>query len=59
MPNFWATCLTVSWKPSFSCSSTNLKTSPPTWQPKQWKNPLSRFTVKDGDFSAWNGHRPL
>ena len=42
-----------------SLSSTNLKTSPPTPQPKQWKNPLSRFTLNDGVFSPWNGHSPL
>ncbi len=42
-----------------SCSSTNLKTSPPTPQPKQWKKPLSRLTWNDGVFSPWNGQRPL
>ncbi len=45
--------------PSFSCISTNLMTSPPTPQPKQWKNPFSRLTWNDGVFSPWNGHRPL
>ena len=37
----------------------NLKTSPPVLQPKQWKKPLSRFTVNDGDFSLWKGQSPL
>jgi sugar fermentation stimulation protein A len=35
MPNFDARCLTASTKPSFSWSSRNLKTSPPTLHPKQ------------------------
>ena len=34
-------------------------TSPPTPQPKQWKNPLSRLTWNDGVFSPWNGHSPF
>src|SRR6476469_5796475 len=33
--------------------------SPPSWQPKQWKSPLLGLTWKDGDFSSWNGQRPL
>src|SRR5579859_1535280 len=34
-------------------------TSPCAPQPKQWKKPFSSFTVKDGDFSLWNGQSPL
>src|SRR5262249_19209193 len=33
-------------------------TSPCAPQPKQWKKPFLSLTVKDGDFSLWNGHRP-
>ena len=51
MPKRSARVRTASWKPIFSCSSTNLKTSPPTPQPKQWKNPRSGSTLKDGVFS--------
>jgi len=59
IPNFCASMRTASWNPTFSCSSRNLNTSPPTPQPKQWKNPLSRLTWNDGVFSPWNGHSPL
>ena len=31
---------------------------PDSLQPKQWKKPLSAFTVKLGDFSLWKGQRP-
>ena len=34
-------------------------TSPPTPQPKQWKNPLSPLTWNDGVFSPWNGQSPF
>ena len=34
-------------------------TSPPSWQPKQWKSPRAGVTWNDGDFSSWNGHRPF
>jgi hypothetical protein len=37
----------------------NLITSPPTPQPKQWKNPFSPLTWNDGVFSPWNGHSPF
>ena len=33
-------------------------TSPWAPQPKQWKKPLSSFTVNDGVFSLWKGQRP-
>ena len=42
---------TASANPTFSWSSRNLKTSPPTLQPKQWKKPLSRLTWNEGVFS--------
>ena len=35
IPNLCASSRTASWNPTFSCSSTNLKTLPPAWQPKQ------------------------
>ena len=59
MPNFGASMFTASTKPTFSCSSRNLKTSPPAPQPKQWKKPLSRIDVERGRLLEWNGHRPL
>ena len=34
-------------------------TSPPSPQPKQWKNWRWGFTLNDGDFSSWNGHSPF
>ena len=34
-------------------------TSPPSPQPKQWKNPRPGLTLNDGDFSSWNGHSPF
>ena len=46
-------------KVRWSNSWTNLKTSPPTPQPKQWYTFLAGLTVNDGDFSSWNGHRPF
>src|SRR5579885_79150 len=33
-------------------------TSPWAPQPKQWKNPFSSLTVKEGVFSLWNGQSP-
>ena len=54
-----ASSRTASWNLTFSCSSTNLKTSPPAPHPKQWKNPLSRLTWNDGVFSPWNGQSPF
>jgi len=59
MPKRRATSSIDSGKLTFSCSIANLKTSPPTPQPKQWKAPRSGFTLKLGVFSWWNGHRPL
>ena len=46
MPKRCASCRTASWKPTFSCSSMNLKTSPPTPQPKQWKKPAVAIDVE-------------
>ena len=37
----------------------NVKTSPPSWQPKQWKNCRAGVTWNDGDFSSWKGQRPF
>ena len=34
-------------------------TSPPAWQPKQWKKPREGVTWNEGDFSSWNGHSPF
>ena len=59
IPNFFASSRTASVNLSFSCSSMNLITSPPTPQPKQWKKPRSRLTLNEGVFSPWNGHRPF
>ncbi len=42
-----------------SRSIRNLKTSPPSPQPKQWKTAGSWRTLNDGLFSWWNGHRPF
>ena len=42
-----------------SRSITNLKTSPPSPQPKQWKAAGSWRTLNEGVFSWWNGHRPF
>src|SRR4051812_17035883 len=33
--------------------------SPPSLQPKQCHTPSTGRTWNDGDFSSWNGHRPL
>ena len=49
----------ASGKPTRSCSITNLKTSPPSPHPKQWKTAGSERTLKEGLFSLWNGHRPF
>ncbi len=38
---------------------TNLMTSPPSPQPKQWKVPWLERTLSEGVFSSWNGHRPF
>ena len=34
-------------------------TSPPSPQPKQWKNRAAGLTLNDGDFSSWKGHSPF
>ena len=34
-------------------------TSPPSPQPKQWKNWRAGLTLNDGVFSSWKGHRPF
>ena len=34
-------------------------TSPPSWQPKQWKPPAAGLTLNDGVFSSWNGQSPF
>jgi hypothetical protein len=34
-------------------------TSPPSPQPKQWKNPRVGVTWNDGDFSSWKGQSPF
>ena len=58
-PKRAASIRTASGNATFSCSSTNLITSPPVLQPKQWKNAFSRFTWNDGVFSLWKGHSPF
>src|SRR3954447_7017240 len=58
-PYFSASRSTVSVNERPSIFITNVMTSPPVWQPKQWKNCRDGFTLKEGDFSSWNGHRPL
>src|SRR5579864_5712520 len=42
----------------FSISSTKVKTSPWRWQPKQYQDCLSGWTVKLGVSSWWKGHSP-
>ena len=37
----------------------NPKTSPLSLQPKQWKNPRSALTWKEGAVSLWNGQSPV
>src|SRR5918999_5013718 len=59
MPAWPARPSTASEKERWSIFITNVMVSPPSWQPKQWKNPLLGLTWKEGDFSSWNGHRPL
>ena len=38
---------------------TKVKTSPDSPHPKQWKNCFWAFTLNEGLFSLWNGHKPL
>src|SRR5262252_4740530 len=58
MPKRSATRRTASGKASDSIRITKAKTSPCAPHPKQWKNPRSSLTVKDGVFSAWKGQSP-
>jgi hypothetical protein len=51
IPNRRATVSMASGKPTRSWSMTNLNTSPPSPQPKQWKSGGSWRTLKDGVFS--------
>ena len=51
MPTFSATRRRASGKERVSIIITNLKTSPPTPQPKQWKICLVGWTANDGVFS--------
>ena len=37
----------------------NVIASPLFWQPKQNQTFFSGLIENDGDFSVWNGHRPL
>ena len=55
----WASSLTAVVKSTFSCCITNLNTSPPAPQPKQWKIWRCGLTWNDGVFSLWNGHSAL
>ena len=50
---------TASGNERLSIFSTNLMTSPPSAQEKQYHRPRAGVTLKDGVFSSWNGHRPL
>src|SRR5690242_18120784 len=59
MPALAARCSTASGKERLSTFSTNLMTSPPSAQEKQYHRPRAGVTLKDGVFSSWNGHRPL
>src|SRR5690349_86380 len=59
MPACPARRSTASEKERWSIFITNVRVSPPSWQPKQWKSPLLGLTWKDGDFSSWKGQSPL
>src|SRR6516162_6701485 len=59
MPARAARCSTASGKERLSTFSTNLMTSPPSAQEKQYHRPRAGVTLKDGVFSSWNGHSPL
>src|SRR5687768_6284917 len=50
-----ASRFTASMKSSVSYSRTKVKTSPPLWQPKQWKVCLRGLTWKLGVRSRWKG----
>src|SRR5207247_822296 len=54
-PKRRASVSAASGKLTRSRSIRNLKTSPPSPQPKQWKTAGSERTLKDGVFSWWNG----
>src|ERR1700733_14120401 len=50
---------TASVKLRLSIRCTNLMTSPPSAQEKQYQSPRAGVTLNDGVFSSWNGHSPL
>src|SRR5580700_8219570 len=50
---------TASVKLRLSIRCTNLMTSPPSAQEKQYHRPRAGVTLNDGVFSSWNGHSPL
>ena len=54
-----ASARTASGKARRSWRMRKPKASPPAPQPKQWKMPRLGFTVNDGVFSVWKGHRPF
>ena len=37
----------------------NVIASPLFWHPKQYQTPFSGLIENDGDFSVWNGQRPV
>ena len=57
-PNFSASRSTDSVKVSPSTFLMKEMTSPPSPQPKQWKNWRAGLTLNDGVFSSWKGHSP-
>ena len=59
MPARAASRSTASGNERLSIFSTNLMTSPPSAQEKQYHRPRAGVTLNDGVFSSWNGHRPL
>src|SRR5260370_21884274 len=59
MPARPASRSTASGKERLSTFSTNLMTSPPSAQEKQYHRPRAGVTLKEGVFSSWNGHSPL
>lgn len=59
MPASSARSLSASPKVRPSRIMAKVMTSPETPQPKHLKIPRSGDTLNDGDFSPWNGHRPV
>src|ERR1700733_7930532 len=59
MPALFASRSTASVKPRLSIRCTNLMTSPPSEQEKQYQRPRLGVTLNEGVFSSWNGHSPL